>query len=113
MDVSDIESAERTFSRKFQISEKQRLVENISREGRIGRGRGSSYLYGLCLWQQEQSIFSCSGCNNCNGRAACIFYYYKMSFKQFGGITGDLAGYFLQICELVMLTVVAFLGGIC
>ena len=33
MDVSDIESAERTFSRKFQISEKQRLVENISREG--------------------------------------------------------------------------------
>lgn len=42
-----------------------------------------------------------------------FFYYYKMSFKQFGGITGDLAGYFLQICELVMLTVVAFLGGIC
>ena len=33
--------------------------------------------------------------------------------RQFGGITGDLAGYFLQICELVMLTVVAFLGGIC
>ena len=31
----------------------------------------------------------------------------------YSGITGDLAGYFLQICELVMLTVVAFLGGIC
>ena len=29
-------------------------------------------------------------------------YYYQMSKKQFGGITGDLAGFFLQICELVM-----------
>ncbi|RDU24541.1 adenosylcobinamide-GDP ribazoletransferase [Anaerosacchariphilus polymeriproducens] len=30
------------------------------------------------------------------------FYYYVMSLKKFGGITGDVAGYFLQICELVM-----------
>lgn len=30
-------------------------------------------------------------------------YYRKMSYKTFGGITGDLAGYFLQICELVLL----------
>ena len=28
--------------------------------------------------------------------------YYRMSMKQFGGITGDLAGFFVQICELVM-----------
>jgi adenosylcobinamide-GDP ribazoletransferase len=35
--------------------------------------------------------------------AFCIFLYYRyMSYKEFGGITGDLAGYFLQICELVM-----------
>jgi len=26
-----------------------------------------------------------------------------MSKKQFGGVTGDLAGYFLQICELALL----------
>lgn len=30
-------------------------------------------------------------------------YYRKLSYGQFGGITGDLAGYFLQVCELVML----------
>lgn len=30
-------------------------------------------------------------------------YYHYMSKKYFGGITGDLAGYFLQICELAML----------
>lgn len=27
-------------------------------------------------------------------------YYKKMSMKYFGGVTGDLAGYFLQVCEL-------------
>lgn len=27
-------------------------------------------------------------------------YYYRMAKKEFGGITGDLAGYFLQLCEL-------------
>ena len=25
-----------------------------------------------------------------------------MSFRQFGGVTGDLAGFFLQTCELAM-----------
>ena len=35
-----------------------------------------------------------------------FFYYYRMSRKQFGGITGDLAGYFLQVCELAMLAAV-------
>lgn len=29
-------------------------------------------------------------------------YYHHIAYKEFGGITGDLAGYFLQLCELVM-----------
>lgn len=31
-----------------------------------------------------------------------LAWYYYMSRKQFGGITGDLAGWFLQICECLM-----------
>lgn len=31
----------------------------------------------------------------------------RFSRKQFGGITGDLAGYFLQLCELFMIAVLA------
>lgn len=31
-----------------------------------------------------------------------FFYYYRMSKKKFGGITGDLAGFFLSVAELVM-----------
>jgi len=39
-----------------------------------------------------------------SGIALLVFLYYKrMSYKEFGGITGDLAGYFLQLCELLLL----------
>ena len=40
----------------------------------------------------------------------CAWYYRHMSYKQFGGITGDLAGWFLQITELT-LTAVIVIGG--
>ena len=36
---------------------------------------------------------------------ACL-YYRIMSFRQFGGVTGDLAGFFLQTCELAMVLAV-------
>ena len=32
-----------------------------------------------------------------------FWYYSRMSQKQFGGITGDLAGYFLQLNEIIIL----------
>ena len=39
--------------------------------------------------------------------AGAVFgYYYRMAMKNFGGVTGDLCGYFLQVCELVMALVV-------
>lgn len=52
------------------------------------------------------------------GGAAALFsagivflYYCHVCKKQFGGITGDLAGYFLQLCELGMLTGIVLIGG--
>ncbi len=45
--------------------------------------------------------------------ALSVFIYYKsMSKKKFGGITGDIAGYFLQICELSMAIGVVVVGKI-
>ncbi len=35
-------------------------------------------------------------------------YYRHMAYKEFGGITGDLAGWFLQICELSAAAAAAF-----
>ena len=39
--------------------------------------------------------------------AAAFYYVYKsLALRVFGGFTGDLAGWFLQICELIMLAAV-------
>lgn len=43
--------------------------------------------------------------------AVLTFIYYKnMSYKKFGGITGDLAGFFLQVCELFIILAVVFIN---
>ena len=42
---------------------------------------------------------------------AVFFYYRRLSYSQFGGITGDLAGYFLQVSELAMLAGIMIAGG--
>lgn len=43
----------------------------------------------------------------CIGTAIVVFFFYRFkSSKYFGGITGDLAGYFLSLCELWMLIMV-------
>ena len=34
-------------------------------------------------------------------QGAVFFWYRRMSMKEFGGITGDLAGWFLQTAEAV------------
>lgn len=39
-------------------------------------------------------------------------YYYYMSKKQFGGITGDVAGYFLCLCELAGVLVIGTMGRV-
>ena len=36
---------------------------------------------------------------------AVFAWYLRMAVREFGGITGDLAGWFLQVCELTALTV--------
>ena len=45
--------------------------------------------------------------------ALLIFtYYYVMSKKRFGGISGDLAGYFLCLCELGILLAAVITGSV-
>ena len=41
------------------------------------------------------------------GAAATYFYYYYRSKKELGGITGDTAGYFLTLCEGVIVVLLA------
>ncbi len=44
--------------------------------------------------------------------AAAAFYFYFLAKRQFGGITGDLAGYFIQISELAFAAGVILFGGL-
>lgn len=37
-----------------------------------------------------------------------MMYYHHMAYKEFGGITGDLAGWFLQVCELIIAAAAVF-----
>jgi len=39
-----------------------------------------------------------------------FLYYYRMSLNKFGGITGDLAGFFLSVSELAMPAALVFLS---
>lgn len=45
--------------------------------------------------------------------AVLVFLFYRnMSYRKFGGITGDLAGFFLQVCELVMVLAVVIASNL-
>lgn len=47
------------------------------------------------------------------GCALLSFLYYRhIAYKEFGGTTGDLCGWFLQLCEIAMLTAVVLAGVI-
>lgn len=39
----------------------------------------------------------------CLSAVLCFLWYWRMAVKEFGGITGDLAGWFLTVSELAML----------
>lgn len=46
--------------------------------------------------------------------AVLIFVYYRyMALKYFGGTTGDLAGFFLCLCEVGMALILAIVGNFC
>ena len=42
--------------------------------------------------------------------ALCVIGYRRMAYREFGGVTGDLAGFFLEVTELT-LTAVIVIGG--
>lgn len=57
-----------------------------------------------CMWNWKLGALMCLAA------LAAFSYYYRLAKKEFGGTTGDVAGYFVQVCELVMACAVMF-GG--
>lgn len=67
-------------------------------------GYGLLAALGLFLWRGWAGLLPLAGAG------ACFFYYRRMAYKQFGGVTGDLAGWFLQVTELCCAALIV-LGG--
>lgn len=61
----------------------------------LGAVLWQDYRYGLLLFGTAFAVYG---------------YYYRLAVKEFGGTTGDIAGFFVQVCELMM-AFVLMLGG--
>ena len=57
---------------------------------------GILYILGMFCFHWQEAVMAVFAAG------VCYLYYYVMAFRDFGGITGDLAGWFLQVCELGM-----------
>jgi len=59
--------------------------------------------FGFLFWRGGMALGAC-----CCLVSIWVFRYYRrMAVREFGGITGDLAGYFLQLAELALVAVLA------
>jgi len=56
----------------------------------------------MCAARPAGGAFMATAC------AGTFFYYKRMSVRKFGGLTGDLAGWFLQMAEVFMLAALVF-----
>ena len=88
----------------------QGMLDEFSRAVQKRQTAVSSLVYGaacLAVWAFAGGWIAllCAA-----AAAACFWYYRHMAYRQFGGVTGDLAGWFLQVTELV-LTAVIVTGG--
>lgn len=86
----------------FPKMKKDGTVSDFSRKAETGRIRVTLIGYlmltaALMLW-----LNPVPGAAALLGAAVTFWYYHRMAMKNFGGINGDLAGWFLSVCELVM-----------
>lgn len=96
----------------FQMAKSSGLVAMFSESAQKRRVRIIMYLYlvacagGMLLWNWKLGITAIV-------TDTLVFLYYRyMSYKEFGGTTGDLCGYFLQMSELILALAVIVVDGL-
>ncbi len=67
--------------------------------------QGAACIGWMLYWSVPAGIFAVAAAGGSFG------YYYRCSRKEFGGITGDTAGYFVLLCELCIISAVALADG--
>lgn len=77
-------------------------VAGFSRSAQARAAQASCAVYVLLAAAGMLAIQPVFAVSMLLGAAAAFAWYYRMAMRQFGGISGDLAGCFLSVCELVM-----------
>ncbi len=94
----------------FRNARPQGMLDDFSRTAQRRMTLVSGIIYGIVciiIWGLTGGWLALI----CPAAAAlCLLYYRHMAYKQFGGVTGDLAGWFLQVTELVLAAVIV-MGG--
>ncbi|MGI6011062.1 MAG: adenosylcobinamide-GDP ribazoletransferase [Ruminococcus sp.] len=91
----------------FPKARKDGSVAAFARGASTRRVQITMIVYGICLAVLMLYLNPLLGGAALVGAAAVFAYYHHLAMKYFGGTTGDIAGWFLSVCELVMALAVA------
>ncbi len=83
------------------------LLATFTQPMDAGKARGVLLACGAAAAAAMLALEPWTGLAAVAGAGLASLYYVVMALRQFGGITGDLAGFFLQMCELAMVLGVA------
>ena len=86
------------------------MLDGFARTAAVRKVTVSGAIYAVCCAAVWLLLGKWLGAACIAAAALCVLAYRHMAYRHFGGVTGDLAGWFLQITELV-LTAVIVLGG--
>lgn len=86
----------------FPKMKKEGTVADFSKKAETKRIQRTMVCYLILLGAAMLVLNPVIGAAGICGAGLTFFYYYKMAMKNFGGINGDLAGWFVSVCELVM-----------
>ena len=89
----------------FPCAKNSGLAHSFSSAAQKDRVRIISILFALVCAVCFVLIHPVLGAAILAGCLMVFWYYHHMAMKQFGGVTGDLAGWFLQVNEIVILIV--------
>ena len=76
------------------------MLQSFAGAARRGVVTGTMVAYGILAGAGMVLLSPVSGGIALATALVCFGYYRWMAYRQFGGVTGDLAGFFLQLCEL-------------
>lgn len=95
----------------FPEARKQGMLADFMRDSNRRLIAGVSVLYAVLAAACMVWAWPAGGAAAVLAAAAVFFYYRAVALREFGGVTGDLAGYFLTVCEAVIVLALAFCGA--